>query len=72
MKHLKNSGIPIKILKANNDSFAEFSLKDVSSSIACSTFPSCLKLADKTHLHKKRSKDKMRELQTCKHFTNSI
>ena len=58
MKHLKNSGIPIKILKANVDIFAEFSLKGISSSVACSTFPSCLKSADKTHLHKKEVKIK--------------
>ena len=45
-------------VKENIDIFAEFLWTSISSSIKSSTFPSCLKSADVTHLHKKVIKDK--------------
>ena len=45
-------------VKENIDIFAEFLWKSISSSIKSSTFPSCLKSADVTHLHEKVIKDK--------------
>ena len=45
-------------VKENIDIFAEFLWTSISSSIKSSTFPSCLKSADVTHLHEKVIKDK--------------
>ena len=57
-KASQSSDIPTKIIKENVDIFAEFLWKSINSSIKSSTFPSCLKLADVTPLHKKGKKDK--------------
>ena len=54
----KSSNIPTTILKDNVDIFAEFLWESINSSIKSSTFPSCLKSADVTPLHKKVKKDK--------------
>ena len=54
----QSSDIPTKIIKENVDIFAEFLWKSINSSIKSFTFPSCLKLADVTPLHKKGKKDK--------------
>ena len=48
-----SSDIPTKILKKNNDTFAEFLWESINSSIKSSTFPSCLKSADVRTLRKK-------------------
>ena len=48
-----SSDIPTKILKKNNDTFAEFLWENINSSIKSSTFPSCLKSADVRPLRKK-------------------
>ena len=56
-KASQSSDIPTKIIKENVDIFAEFLWKSINSSIKSSTFPSCLKLADVTPLHKKGKKN---------------
>ena len=54
----QSSDIPTKIIKENVNILAEFLWKSINISIKSSTFPSCLKLADATPLHKKGKKDK--------------
>ena len=54
----QSSDIPTKILKEENDMFAEFLLKGINSTIKSSTFPSCLKSAAGTPLHAKKKKGK--------------
>ena len=56
-KASQSSDIPNKFIK-ENVIFAEFLWKSINSSIKSPTFPSCLKLADVTPLHKKGKKDK--------------
>ena len=51
------SDIPIKIIKENLDVFADFLYTNINSSFKSSSFPSCLKMADMTPLHKKGKKD---------------
>lgn len=48
--------IPIKIIKDNVDIFADFLYKNINSALKPFLFPSCLKLADVVHLHKKEKK----------------
>ena len=48
--------IPIKIIKDNVDIFADFLYKNINSALKPFLFPSCLKLADVVHLHKKVKK----------------
>ena len=55
-KASQSSDIPTKIIKENVDVFAEFLWKIINSSIKFSTFPSCLKLAGVTPIHKKGKK----------------
>ena len=55
-KASQSSNIPTKTIKENVDIFAEFLGKSINSSIKSSTFPSCLKSADVTPLHKKGKK----------------
>ena len=50
--------IPTKTIKETIGIFSEFLWKSINSSIKSSTFPSCLKSADVTPLHKKGKKDK--------------
>ena len=50
------SDIPIKIIKENSDIFSNFNCKSINNSIKSSIFPSCLKHADVTPLHKKCNK----------------
>ena len=45
--------VPVKILKANSNIFSEFLHNAFSNSIKSFKFPSILKLADKTVVHKK-------------------
>ena len=52
-KASQHSDIPIKIIKENLDIFAGFLCTNINSS----SFPSCLKMADMTPLHKKDKKD---------------
>ena len=52
-KASQSSDIPTKIIKQNVDIFAKFLWEIINSSIKPSTFPSCLKSADMTPLHKK-------------------
>ena len=56
-KASQHSDIPIKIVKENLDIFADFLCTNTSSSFRSSPFPSCLKMADLTPLHKKGKKD---------------
>ena len=51
--------IPTKTIKETIGIFSEFLWKSINSSIKSSTFPSCLKSADVTPLHKKGKKDKI-------------
>ena len=50
------SDIPTKIIKENSDTFSNFICESISNSIKSSIFPSCLKDADATPLHKKCNK----------------
>ena len=52
--------ISTKSIKENVDIFEEFLWKRINSSMKCFTFPSCLKSADVTPLHKKKKKDNYR------------
>ena len=56
-KASQHSDIPIKIIKENLDIFADFLCTNINSSFKSSSFPSCLKMADLTPLHKKGKKD---------------
>ena len=56
-KASQNSDIPIKIIKENLDIFIGFLCTNINSSFKSSSFPSCLKMADVTPLHKKGKKD---------------
>ena len=47
------SDIPTKIIKENSDIFSNFICESINNSIKSSIFPSCLKHADVTPLHKK-------------------
>ena len=47
------SDIPTKVIKENSDMFSNFNCESINNSIKSSIFPSCLKLADLTPLHKK-------------------
>ena len=51
------SYMPTKIIKEGIDVFADFVSTSINSSIKSSLFPSCLKFADVTPLHKKGRKD---------------
>ena len=50
------SDIPTKITKKNSDIFSNFICESINNSIKSSIFPSCLKHADVTPLHKKCNK----------------
>ena len=50
------SDIPTKIIKEKSDIFSNFICESINNSIKSSIFPSCLKHADVTPLHKKCSK----------------
>ena len=56
-KASQHSDIPIKIIKENMDIFAGFLCTNINSSFKSSSFPSCLKMANVTPLHKKGKKD---------------
>ena len=50
------SDIPTKIIKENSDIFSSFICESINNSIKSSIFPSSLKYADVTPLHKKFNK----------------
>ena len=52
-KAFQCSDIPTKIIKENSDIFSNFICESINNSIKSSIFPSCLKHADITPLHKK-------------------
>ena len=54
----QNTGIPIKLIEENSDIFADFIIENLNDSISQSVFPSALKLANITPVHKKDSKSK--------------
>ena len=56
-KASQHSDIPIKIIKEDLDIFADFLCTNINSSFKSSSFPTCLKMADVTPLHKKDTKD---------------
>ena len=55
-KGYQKSDIPIRIIKDNVDIFTDFLCETVNCTIKTSNFPSCLKLADITPLHKREGK----------------
>ena len=57
-KTSQSSNIPTKIIKKNVNSFTKLLWKTINSWIKSPTFPSYLKSADVTPLHKKAKKDK--------------
>ena len=57
-KASQNSDIPTKIIKENSDIFGKALSSLINDSIKSFTFPSCLKEADITPIHKKGKKDK--------------
>ena len=57
-KATQNTDIPIKLIKENSDIFADFISENLNGSISHSVFPSALKLANITPVHKKDSKSK--------------
>ena len=57
-KASQNSVIPTKIIKENSDIFGKVLCSFINDSIKSFTFPSCLKGADVTPIHKKGKKDK--------------
>ena len=52
-KSSQYSDIPTKIIKENSDILSNFICESINNSIKSSIFPSCLKHADVTPLHKK-------------------
>ena len=56
-KGTQDSDIPTKIIKDNSDIFADFILSSFNTCIANSEFPSSLKIANITPVHKKDSKN---------------
>ena len=56
-KASQHPDILLKIIKENLDIFADFLCKNINRSFKSSSFPSCLKMADVTPLHKKGKKD---------------
>ena len=57
-KAFQNSDIPTKIIKENSDIYGKVLCSFINDSIKPFTFPSCLKEADVTPIHKKDKKDK--------------
>ena len=57
-KATQNTDIPTKLIKENSDIFADFIFENLNDSISQSVFPSALKLANITPVHKKYSKSK--------------
>ena len=57
-KATQNTDIPTKLIKENSDIFADFIFENLNDSISQSVFPSALKLASITPVHKKDSKSK--------------
>ena len=54
----QNTDIPTKLIKENSDIFADFIFENLNDCISHSVFPSALKLANITPVHKKDSKSK--------------
>ena len=57
-KASQSSNIPTKIIKENSDIFGKVLCSSINDSIKSFTFPSCLKEAEVTPIHKKGKKDK--------------
>ena len=57
-KAIQNTEIPTKLIEENLDIFADFIFENLNDSIPQSVFPSALKLANITPMHKKDSKSK--------------
>ena len=57
-KATQNTDIPTKLIKENSDIFADFIFENLNDCISHSVFPSALKLANITPVHKKDSKSK--------------
>ena len=57
-KATQNTDISTKLIKENSDIFADFIFENLNDSISQSVFPSALKLANITPVHKKDSKSK--------------
>ena len=66
-KARQNADIPTKLIKDNADIFAEYIFISHNKCTEQSVFPSKLKLANITPVHKKLTKLK-RKLQTCQYF----
>ena len=67
-KASQHSDITIKVIKENLDIFADFLCTKINSSFKSSSFPSCLKMADVTPLHKKGEKDLKRNYRPVSIF----
>ena len=61
-KATQNTDIPIKLIKENSDIFADFIFGNLNDSISQSVFPSALKLANITPVHKKDPKSKKKTI----------
>ena len=57
-KATQNTDIPTKLIKENSDIFSDFNFENLNDSIFQSVFPSALKLANITPVHKKDSESK--------------
>ena len=55
-KASQKTNIPIKIVKENVDIMSHFQYQNINNSLACSTFPTGMKYADVTPIHKKHDK----------------
>ena len=55
-KGTQNTDIPTKLIKENSDIFADFTFENLNDCISHSVYPSALKLANITPVHKKDSK----------------
>ena len=67
-KVTQNTDIPTKLIKDNAGIFAEFIFLSLNKYIEQSVFPSKLKLANITPVHKRKLKKPKRKLQTCQYF----
>ena len=71
-KATQNTDIPTILIKDNADVFAEFVFISLNKCIEQSVFPSKLKLANITPVHKKTLKKLKRKLQACQYFVKYI
>ena len=71
-KASQNSDIPTKIIKENSDIFGKVLCSFINDSIKSFTFPSCLKEADVTPIHKKGKKVKKENYMAVRQHSTSL